>query len=194
MKSLIIQDNHNGNNQQIIHEINQLLKNGKNVFLFTYMDGCGPCHSTIPQWDNISKSDKLKEHLKHGDDVVTVRINKDLFPLLKDMGSEPGGFPSLRHVTKDQVEEFEDWQSPTKSRSTDSFIKWIEDKVSKKQGVKKLPTTSQKNKNKRKQRGGKWSLKYKRSINCKRPRGFSQRQHCKYGRKHGGRKNTKKHK
>ncbi len=32
-------------------------------------------------------------------------------------------------------------------------------------------------------KGGKWSLKYKRSINCRRPKGFSQRQHCKYGRK-----------
>jgi thiol-disulfide isomerase/thioredoxin len=31
-------------------------------------------------------------------------------------------------------------------------------------------------------RGGKWSLKYKKSINCNRPKGFSQRQHCKYGR------------
>lgn len=29
----------------------------------------------------------------------------------------------------------------------------------------------------------KWSLKYKRSINCKHPTGFSQRQHCKYGHK-----------
>lgn len=27
----------------------------------------------------------------------------------------------------------------------------------------------------------KWSLKYKRSIDCKHPKGFSQRQHCKYG-------------
>jgi hypothetical protein len=26
-------------------------------------------------------------------------------------------------------------------------------------------------------------MKYKRSINCRRPRGFSQRQYCKYGRK-----------
>jgi len=34
-----------------------------------------------------------------------------------------------------------------------------------------------------KMHGGKWSLKYKRSINCKHPKGFSQRQHCKYGRK-----------
>ena len=34
----------------------------------------------------------------------------------------------------------------------------------------------------RKQKGGKWSLKYKRSIDCKHPHGFSQKQHCKYGR------------
>jgi|688.fasta_scaffold738358_2 phosphatidylethanolamine-binding protein (PEBP) family uncharacterized protein len=33
-----------------------------------------------------------------------------------------------------------------------------------------------------KQHGGKWSLKYKKSINCNRPKGFSQKQHCKYGR------------
>ena len=30
--------------------------------------------------------------------------------------------------------------------------------------------------------GGKWSMKYKKSINCNRPKGFSQKQHCKYGR------------
>lgn len=29
----------------------------------------------------------------------------------------------------------------------------------------------------------KWSMKYKRSINCRAPRGFSQRQYCKYGRR-----------
>ena len=28
-----------------------------------------------------------------------------------------------------------------------------------------------------------WSLKYKRSINCNKPKGFSQKQYCKYGRK-----------
>ncbi len=32
---------------------------------------------------------------------------------------------------------------------------------------------------------GKWSLKYKRSINCKRPKGFSQKQYCKRKRKFG---------
>ena len=36
---------------------------------------------------------------------------------------------------------------------------------------------------KSKRTGGKWSLKYKKSINCKRPKGFSQKQYCKYSRK-----------
>ena len=35
----------------------------------------------------------------------------------------------------------------------------------------------------RKRKGGKWSKKYKKSINCKKPKGFSQKQYCKYGRK-----------
>ena len=35
----------------------------------------------------------------------------------------------------------------------------------------------------KKRMGGKWSMKYKKSINCNRPKGFSQKQHCKYGRK-----------
>uniref|UniRef100_A0A6C0EQZ1 Uncharacterized protein n=1 Tax=viral metagenome TaxID=1070528 RepID=A0A6C0EQZ1_9ZZZZ len=43
--------------------------------------------------------------------------------------------------------------------------------------INKMNTT--KNNTRRK----KWSLKYKRSINCKKPKGFSQRQHCKYGKR-----------
>ena len=34
-----------------------------------------------------------------------------------------------------------------------------------------------------------WSMKYKKSINCNRPKGFSQKQYCKYGTK----KNFKKY-
>jgi chromosome segregation ATPase len=30
-------------------------------------------------------------------------------------------------------------------------------------------------------RGGAWTAKYKKSINCRKPRGFSQKQYCKYG-------------
>lgn len=46
--------------------------------------------------------------------------------------------------------------------------------------VKVKTKTKTKTKHARNLKGGKWSLKYKRSINCKRPKGFSQRQYCKY--------------
>ena len=38
-------------------------------------------------------------------------------------------------------------------------------------------------KQRKKKKSRKWSMKYKKSINCKKPKGFSQKQHCKYGRK-----------
>ena len=47
--------------------------------------------------------------------------------------------------------------------------------------VKKTIKKSKNNKSKKKSR--KWSKKYKKSINCKKPKGFSQKQYCKYGRK-----------
>ena len=34
-----------------------------------------------------------------------------------------------------------------------------------------------------KKKSRKWSKKYKKSINCKKPKGFSQKQYCKYSRK-----------
>lgn len=46
-------------------------------------------------------------------------------------------------------------------------------RIKQKKGTKKGAKKSAK-------KGGKWSLKYKRSINCKRPKGFSQKQYCKY--------------
>lgn len=42
--------------------------------------------------------------------------------------------------------------------------------------------------------GGGWSKKYKKSINCKKPKGFSQTQYCKYGRKKKKKKSTRKKK
>lgn len=39
---------------------------------------------------------------------------------------------------------------------------------------------------KKNKKSGKWSRKYKKSINCRRPKGFSQKQYCKYGRKKRG--------
>lgn len=44
-------------------------------------------------------------------------------------------------------------------------------------------TKKMKVKQNKKTRSRKWSMKYKKSIDCNNPKGFSQKQHCKYGRK-----------
>lgn len=49
--------------------------------------------------------------------------------------------------------------------------------------MKKTKAKTLKSKKIGKTRRRKWTLKYKRSIDCKNPKGFSQKQHCKYGRK-----------
>lgn len=38
--------------------------------------------------------------------------------------------------------------------------------------------TTKRTKGKKEKKGRKWSIKYKDSINCKKPKGFSQRQYC----------------
>ena len=56
----------------------------------------------------------------------------------------------------------------------------------KKVGAKRIGANTKKVGANTKKVGGKWSMKYKKSINCNRPKGFSQKQHCKYGRKMRG--------
>ena len=180
MNFIVIGENQN-DPQQDIDMLNRELDDGKHIFLFTYLDGCGPCKQTTPKWDS------MKDKIKNKNDVVVVRLNSKLFPLLKKMGSEPAGYPSIRYVSKNGVEEYEDCTgSGVKDRSTESFLRWIQHKTgSSSSSHKRSPHSkrTRRHKRTRSQRGGKWTLKYKKSINCKKPKGFSQRQHCKYGRR-----------
>jgi chromosome segregation ATPase len=50
------------------------------------------------------------------------------------------------------------------------------------QGKKQRKSKKKGKKGKINKKGGEWTAKYKKSINCNRPRGFSQKQYCKYGR------------
>jgi hypothetical protein len=132
------------------------------------MEGCGPCNATRPEWKKIGSV--LKKDITKNENVLVVDIDKNLLSKVKNMGSEPKGFPTIRFISKNGkiAEDFEDCKlsEEYKNRTIDSFVKWIKLKL-----------------NKTKQTGGKWSRKYKQSINCNRPKGFSQKQYCKYTRK-----------
>jgi hypothetical protein len=163
-----------------INRLNKFIINGKNVFMLIYMEGCGPCNATRPEWQKIKHV--LKKEITNSNDILVVDIDKDLLDKVKKIKTEPNGFPTIRFISNRGVisEDFEDSKlnEEYKKRTIDSFVKWINLKTNEKQSQHKI-----KNNKTKKQYGGKWSLKYKRSINCKRPKGFSQKQYCKYTRK-----------
>jgi thiol-disulfide isomerase/thioredoxin len=180
-------------NNGLIDKLNKHLSNkDAKVFILFYMEGCGPCNETRPEWSKLRNV--LSNDFLNKEDVVIVSIDKDLYGKLKNADKEPMSFPTIRFMTDagEKMQTYEDSEISNKDRKIDSFVEWIKLKTgendittSEKSGgfTKLLRSKKSTRKKTRKLIGGKWSAKYKRSINCRRPKGFSQRQYCKYGRK-----------
>lgn len=200
------------NTEKDVSKIDKMIQQGKDVFILVYMEGCGPCNATRPEWEKIESA--LKDQYSKNDKLVVVDVNKDFLSSIKHIG-QVDGFPTIKYIGNygKIVEPYEKSSVKKKDRSVNSFIYWIESKINKM--ISTTPTSSTKNvyhrislaKQKTKknhkashiksrnnksrnnkirhtktQTGGKWSRKYKLSINCNHPKGFSQKQYCKYGR------------
>lgn len=186
------------NSEKDVSKIDKMIKQGNDVFILVYMEGCGPCNATRPEWAKIESA--LKDQYAKNDNVVVIDINKDFVSGIKHIG-KIDGFPTMKYIGNygKTVESYEDSSVNKKDRSVSSFINWIESKINKM--ISTTPTSSakhvyhrisktkkhmskphKKTYHKKVYRGGKWTRKYKSSINCKKPKGFSQRQYCKYGR------------
>jgi hypothetical protein len=200
------------NSEKDASKIDEIIKQGKDVFIIVYMEGCGPCNATRPEWGKIESA--LKEQYSRNDKLVVIDVNKDFISNIKHIGSIDG-FPTMKYIGTygKTIESYEESSIKKKDRSINSFINWIESKINK--VISTTPTSSVKNvynrisqtkkhnktykktrskkhkktrskKHKKtrskKHKGGKWSKKYKLSINCKNPKGFSQKQYCKYSR------------
>ena len=159
--------------------INKFLKSGKNAFVLIYMDGCGPCMSTHPEWK------KLESKYANQDDIGIFDIEMSNLANIDHEGLKRNiaGYPTMRHVHGNTTSEYEKCENISHDRTHESFLDWINSISSMRGGgrsrarvAKRVRKTSKRAK--RTTGGRKWSLKYKRSINCRRPRGFSQRQHC----------------
>jgi len=139
----------------------------KRIFLLIYSNHCGPCIATKPEWD------QLEDHpdIKMLPDIVIARIESSEFGELKNAGKSPDGVPTFRHIYKSSPTEY------SGGREVKDFVEWIKKIVSSKSGGKRRKTVNRRT-SRTKKRGGKWSLKYKRSINCRKPKGFSQKQYC----------------
>lgn len=162
----MLDDLNDDEKSKYITDFNSYRRQGKPIFLFLYWVGCNPCELAKAAWKDIPTS------LTNDDNIVVAAINKDLFSELENIGASPLGFPDFRFIKGETIEEY---NGP---RTKDDFSNWIRSKSESMTGGKKRRKLT-----KRKRKGGKWSKKYKKSINCKKPRGFSQKQYCKYGRK-----------
>lgn len=185
---------------KLFEKLNEYLSNkDAKIFILFYMEGCGPCNEIRPEWSKLKNV--LSNDFLNREDIVIVSIDKDLFCKLKNANKEPQSFPTIRFMTNagEKIQTYEDSDISRKDRKIDSLVEWIKLKSGKKNITKSEKSYSKPSKSSksskssgrksklggktRKLYGGKWSAKYKRSINCNRPRGFSQRQYCKYGRK-----------
>jgi len=148
----------------------------KLVFILFYMVECGPCNATRPEWSklkNIFKKYKKSDNIIIADieNTVAMKYSKEFKPI-----EVPNGFPTIIFVA-DAGKTVEHFGNNTE-RNIDEFAKWINEKIDSNTNKNKITGGTRKH-----NRGGKkWSSKYKKSINCKNPKGFSQKQYCKYGR------------
>ena len=183
------------NSEKDASNVDKMIKQGKDVFILIYMEGCGPCNATRPEWSKIESA--LKDQYKNNDSLVVVDINKDVVSNINHIGNIDG-FPTMKYFGNygKTIETYENSSVKKKNRSVSSFINWIESKINKmesttltssaKQVYQRIANKTKKHRKKNTKhkvyKGGKWTKKYKSSVNCNSPKGFSQKQYCKYGR------------
>ena len=125
---MIFKTYNNDDSKINIKEINKYVEDGKNVFILIFMDGCGPCNATRPEWDKIKKV--LEKKYKNDDSIVIVDVNKNYSNYLKYIG-DIDGFPTIKYISNKGkvIENYEDASISKKDRSVKSFIEWIESKI-----------------------------------------------------------------
>ena len=172
-----------GDDDAKIRDVKQHLSAGHHTYMFIFMTGCGPCNSTKPEWHKFANQYK-SENANTSKNIMIVCINKDLFGQLIDektkkslAGEEPGGFPTLRHISNGVSNEYENQMKDDASRTKESFNAWV-NKTSSGQvgGSKSKRTKSKKTKSKKtksksntksKQTKTKKSIKQKRRKSIK---------------------------
>lgn len=123
----------NASDPKTAKKINDIIKKAKHIFILVYMVGCGPCNATRPEWKKMCQS--LENKYSLNDDVAILDLDSKFMNEVEGLG-DINGFPTMKYISDDRnmIEAYEDSSIPNKERSSNSFIEWIESKVSKKNG------------------------------------------------------------
>ena len=117
---------HIGKNQENkIAEVNKCISSGYYVFVLVYLEGCGPCNATRPEWAKL-ESTLSSQYINKN--VAIVDVDSDLYKGILGIGTVEG-FPSIKHIKYKKVESFDDSGIKCFDRKVDCFVKWIESKI-----------------------------------------------------------------
>ena len=110
-------------------ELNNLISDGKHVFVIVYMVGCGPCNATRPEWEKIKES--LDNDSLQNDGLVVADVDQEMMGDIPNLGPI-SGFPTMRYFHNNgnglETENYEDSAIADKNRKVESFVQWINTK------------------------------------------------------------------
>ena len=111
--------------------LNDSIKSGKHIFFLIYMEGCGPCMATRPEWTKIQNVLGEKYKNKYNN-ILVVDIDYTLLSSVK-LSLNPAGFPTIMYVSEKgkHTQQYEDSDVSKKDRTVDSFIEWVEGSIKK---------------------------------------------------------------
>ena len=115
-------------------DVNQYVNDGADMFMLIYMEGCGPCNATRPEWGKLE--DALNHQYKNNDKLVLATINSTIVGSINHIG-DVNGFPTILYLSNNgsKIEHFEDSSINDKQRNVDCFMNWIESHVGNVQSV-----------------------------------------------------------
>lgn len=106
-------------NKKDLEQFKKAVHSKTPIFALFYMEGCGPCNATRPEWS------KLKNAKLNSANILIVDIDHTLLDDLKEFPkiSNVSGFPNMKFIHgKDKIEEYNG------GRTIDDFVRWINSK------------------------------------------------------------------
>lgn len=123
-------DKKSKNTDDLIQKLYKQVGNQNNkVFILIFMEGCGPCEATRPEWSKLENV--LSNDFLNRDDVGICSIDHELLDTKNNLILAPSSFPTMRFITDGGkgVENYEDSNIENTDRTIDSFVDWIKNKT-----------------------------------------------------------------
>ena len=137
-------------NSNLVNQLDFLINKPNNkVFILIYMEGCGPCMVTRPEWEKLKNV--LHQNFLNRKDIIIVDIDRNVVDNVKYIKSKPNSFPTIRFITNNgnSVENYEDSDIKEEGKyKIDSFVEWIKLKT----GENNITTSEMGNDNKKRRR------------------------------------------